>query len=108
MNPEVNEGNTPTSSTIKSYDHRAEKFVTSTQKSSKRETDMDFVDYINDILSDDFDFGEYENKVNTTEEYNSNDGIKKVIVSREFICLTYFTIDNSKIIELDCCYTDIT
>ena len=60
MNPEVNEGNTPTSSTIKSYDHGAEKFVTSTQKSSKRETDMDFVDDI-DILSDDFDLGEYQN-----------------------------------------------
>ena len=82
MNPEVNEGNTPTSSTIKSYDHGAEKFVTSTQKSSKRETDMDFVDDIDDILSDDFDFGEYENEVNTTEEYYSNDGIEKVIVSR--------------------------
>ena len=107
MNPEVNEGNTPTSSTIKSYDHGAEKFVTITQKSSKRETDMDFVDDI-DILSDDFDLGEYENDVNTTEEYNSTDGIKKVIVSRELIFLTYFTIDNSKIIELDCCYADIT
>ena len=87
MNPEVNEGNTPTSSTIKSYDHRAEKFVTSTQKSSKRETDMDFVDDIDDILSDDIDFGEYENEVNTTEEYYSNDGIEKVIVSIEIIFL---------------------
>ena len=86
MNPEVNEGNTPTSSTIKSYDHGAEKFVTITQKSSKRETDMDFVDDIDHILSDDFDLGEYENEVNTTEEYYSNDGIEKVIVSREFIC----------------------
>ena len=83
MNPEVNEGNTPQSSTIKSYDHGAEKFVTSTQKSSKRETEIDFD--IDDTFSYDFDFGEYENKVNTTEEYNSNDGIKKVTVSRELI-----------------------
>ena len=85
MNPKVNEGNAPTSSTIKSYDPGAEKFVTSTQKSSKRETEIDFD--IDDVLSYDFDFGEYENKVNTTEEYNvsNDDGIKKVIVSRELI-----------------------
>ena len=87
MNPEVNEGNTPTSSTIKSYDHGAEKFVTITQKSSKRETDMDFVDDI-DVLSDDLDFSENENEVNTTEEYNNNaDGIEKVIVSRRFFLI---------------------
>ena len=78
-NPEANEGNTPTSSTIKSYDYGAEKFVT-TQKSSKWETEIDLDDY--SILVGDFDFGENV-KEGTTEDYN-NDDIENIMVSRSF------------------------
>ena len=78
-NPEANEGNTPTSSTIKSYDYGAEKFVVTTQKSSKWETEIDLDD---STLVGDFDFGENV-KEGTTEDYN-NDDIEKVMVSRSF------------------------